>query len=187
MRKKRRATPSPLGAYSRLPASPHALKKSLHLFSHSGPSPYSTRVYPPSLEEVLHRECNEDTGSSKSNSVRGDLGSSALGTGAALSATVGSLVGAVDAGGRVGDFAGTNETLALDNAVVLELREGALEGLRGGLDVDAATDIADIGEGGIIECTGPVDRPANSRNLGEARDGGEISVVGDEEGSADGC
>jgi len=111
---------------------------------------------PAGLDEILECECDQDTGSRKTNSVRGKLRTGTLAT-STLSAAVGSLIGAIDAGRRIGDFAGTNESPALDNAIVLDLTEGTFEGLRGRLDIDAATNVTDTWERSIIEGPSPVD------------------------------
>ena len=104
---------------------------------------------------------------------------------ATLSAAVGSLISAIDTGRRVGDFASTNESLALDNAIVLELTEGAFEGLGRRLNIDAATNITDTWKRSVIERPSPVDGAADGSDFGESRDGGESRVVGDEECSTD--
>ena len=112
---------------------------------------------PASLDEILQCEYNQDTGSRKSNSLRGNLRSGTLVATSTLSAAVGSLIGAINAGRRIGDFAGTNESSALDNAIVLDLTEGTFEGLRGRLYIDAAANITDTWERSIIERSSPVD------------------------------
>ena len=60
-----------------------------------------------------------------------------------------------------------------------------MEGLGGGLDVDATTDIANVGERSIVEGTCPIDGTADGLNFIESTDDGEGSVVGDEESSTD--
>jgi len=54
------------------------------------------------------------------------------------------------------------------------------------LDVDATANIADGREGGVVESTGPVDGSTDSINFIETANDFEVSVVCNEECSADG-
>lgn len=54
------------------------------------------------------------------------------------------------------------------------------------MNVDASSDILDVGEGSIVEGTGPIDGTADSLNFVETADDLKLRVVGDEESSVDG-
>jgi len=80
------------------------------------------------------------------------------------------LIGAVDAGGGVCDFAGTDETFTLDDAVVLDIGEGTGEDAGGRLNVDTSSDILNVGKRGIVEGTCPVDGSTDGLNGTETTD-----------------
>ena len=103
-----------------------------------------------------------------------------------MRARVGGLIGTIDTGGRVCYFPRTDEAFPLDDTVVLDLAEGTLEGVGGGLNIDTTTDITDRGERSVVKCPCPIDGTTDGRNLIESGDVFEVSVVGYKECSADG-
>ena len=53
------------------------------------------------------------------------------------------------------------------------------------MNVDSPTNIIDLRERGIVKGTCPIDGTTDSLNLIESANIDEVSIVGDEEGSAD--